>query len=279
MGTSTPHSFIQPAGLKYGVYGYSYSDHGVVGRTEGEWAWISGVYGEAYKDHANGVTGWNTGAGVGVYGYSKEGTAGYFTDTDGSSGVSSVKIKKRGVEGTALELQAWDPGGGQKPGLFIEAIDESNVPQFVVAYNGNVLASGYNTWSSDFAEMLPAVQGSEPGDLLVIGPDGKLTRSTEAYQASVAGVYSTEPGFVGGQPMEGPLPGTIPLAVVGVVPVKVSAENGPIRPGDLLVASSLLGHAMKAGSNPPQGSVIGKALEGLDASPGTGIIKMLATLQ
>jgi hypothetical protein len=61
------------------------------------------------------------------------------------------------------------------------------------------------------------------------------------------------------------------------VPVKVSAENGAIRPGDLLVTSSIPGYAMKAGSNPPQGTVIGKALEGLDQ--GTGTIKMLATLQ
>jgi hypothetical protein len=92
----------------------------------------------------------------------------------------------------------------------------------------------------------------------------------------VAGVYSTRPGFVGGQPVEGKIAGTIPLAVVGVVPVKVSAENGPIHPGDLLVASSTPGHAMKAGPNPPQGTVIGKALAGL--STGTGVIQMLVTL-
>jgi hypothetical protein len=93
----------------------------------------------------------------------------------------------------------------------------------------------------------------------------------------VAGVYSTQPGFVGGQPVEGEAPGTIPLAMVGVVPVKASAENGSIRPGDLLVTSSIPGHAMKAGPNPPQGTVIGKALGRLDK--GTGIIKMLAVLQ
>jgi hypothetical protein len=125
--------------------------------------------------------------------------------------------------------------------------------------------------------MVPAVKGLEPGDVLVIGPDGTLILSTEPYQASVAGVYSTQPGFVGGQPVTGEVAGNIPLAVVGVVPVKVSAENGPIRPGDLLVSSSIPGHAMKAGPNPPQGTVIGKALGKLEA--GTGIIKMLATLQ
>jgi hypothetical protein len=90
-------------------------------------------------------------------------------------------------------------------------------------------------------------------------------------------VYSTRPGFVGGSPVEGSNVGAIPLAIVGVVPVKVTAENGAIQPGDLLVASSVPGRAMKAGPNPPQGSVIGKALEPLQA--GIGLIKMLATLQ
>ncbi len=69
----------------------------------------------------------------------------------------------------------------------------------------------------------------------------------------------------------------MPLAVVGIVPVKVSAENGPIRPGDLLVASSTPGHAMKAGPNPRRGTVIGKALEGLEE--GTGVIQMLVMLR
>ena len=80
VGISTP-SFVPgplPSDPQYGVFGYSYSDHGVYGKTNGEWSWISGVYGEASKDAANGVTGWNTAGGVGVYGYSETGSAGYF---------------------------------------------------------------------------------------------------------------------------------------------------------------------------------------------------------
>ena len=67
------------------------------------------------------------------------------------------------------------------------------------------------------------------------------------------------------------------LGSVGVVPVKVSAENGPIRPGDLLVSSATPGYAMRAGPNPPQGTVLGKAMGKWDA--GLGVITMLATLQ
>ena len=38
----------------------------------------------------------------------------------------------------------------------------------------------------------------------------------------------------------------VPLAVIGIVPCKVTAEAGPIVAGDLLVTSSTPGHAMKA---------------------------------
>jgi cell shape-determining protein MreC len=93
------------------------------------------------------------------------------------------------------------------------------------------------------------------------------------YATNVVGVYSTHPGFVGGY--DG-TEGKIPLAVLGIVPVKASTENGPIRPGSLLVTSTIAGHAMQAGSKPQTGTVIGKAMEGLNQ--GTGIIKMLVIL-
>ncbi len=72
----------------------------------------------------------------------------------------------------------------------------------------------------------------------------------------------------------------VPVALVGTVPVKVVAENGPIHPGDLLTTSSTTGHAMRA--EPvmvqgvavyPTGAIIGKALESLAA--GSGVIQVL----
>ena len=67
------------------------------------------------------------------------------------------------------------------------------------------------------------------------------------------------------------------LALAGKVPVKATTEGGAIRPGDLLVASSTPGHAMKAAASPAVGSVVGKALEPLDG--GSGVIKMLVMLR
>ncbi|HET7452283.1 MAG TPA: hypothetical protein VFL12_06045, partial [Thermoanaerobaculia bacterium] len=69
----------------------------------------------------------------------------------------------------------------------------------------------------------------------------------------------------------------VPLAVAGMIPVEVTGENGPIRPGDLLVSSSTPGHAMRAPDSPRPGTVIGKAMQALES--GTGTIEMLVMLR
>jgi len=66
--------------------------------------------------------------------------------------------------------------------------------------------------------------------------------------------------------------------VVGIVPCKVTAENGAIQVGDLLVTSSIRGHAMRGTDRSRMlGAVVGKALEPLPK--GTGVIQVLVTLQ
>ena len=68
------------------------------------------------------------------------------------------------------------------------------------------------------------------------------------------------------------------MAMIGIVPTKVSAENGPIKRGDLLVTSSIPGYAMKGTDRSRMlGAVIGKSLGNLDA--GTGVVEALITLQ
>ena len=199
--------------------------------------------------------------------------------------------------------------------------------RFKVSYGGYVYADGtYSSPAADFAEMLPAAAGLEAGDVLVVGTDGQLARSTSPDATNVAGVFATKPAFLGGFPNEemtqnapasqsedaaiqdataetelavdqaskeaarDPLAklyqekGLAPLSITGIVPVKVSAENGPIVPGDLLSTASLPGHAMKASpvdvggiSLYRPGTIVGKALEGLEAE--TGVIRVLVTLQ
>jgi hypothetical protein len=64
------------------------------------------------------------------------------------------------------------------------------------------------------------------------------------------------------------------LALMGQVQVKATAENGPIRSGDLLVSSSTPGYVMRC-PDPEEcvGAIVGKALEPLEE--GTGLILML----
>ena len=122
----------------------------------------------------------------------------------------------------------------------------------------------------------------EPGDALVVDPGnpGHFLKAAEPYSTLVAGIYSTKPGLVGRRQAGDPKTASteVPMAMVGIVPTKVSAENGPIKPGDLLVTSSTLGYVMK-GTDRSQlaGAIIGKALGALPA--GKGVIEVLVTLQ
>jgi hypothetical protein len=230
---------------------YSTEGNGVIGTANATTGWVNGVYGISHSPEGNGIGGANSAGGNGVHAFSTSGAALYAkTET----------------------------------GMIITGVDGNDSVKFSVANDGNVYADGsYQSPAADFAEMLPAQDGLEPGDVLIIGEDGELTLSTEAYQASVAGVYSTQPGFVGGA-RDKDLTGQVPLAVVGIVPVKVSTENGAIAPGDLLTTSDTPGYAMKADpitlngiSFYPSGVLIGKALEPL--ATGKGVIQLLVMLQ
>jgi hypothetical protein len=168
--------------------------------------------------------------------------------------------------------------------------------RFRVTWNGYVFADGsyncglgsgcFNTGiGADVAERIDAGSPLEPGDVVEIDPDapGQFRLSRTAYSTLAAGVVSTNPAITmnnndlaendtGVRTDNRPL-----LALVGQVLVKVTAENGSIQPGDLLVASSTPGYAMKAGPNPPMGTIIGKALETLEQ--GFGKITMLVMLR
>jgi hypothetical protein len=107
---------------------------------------------------------------------------------------------------------------------------------------------------------------------------GKFFKLSEPYSTLVTGIYSTKPGVVGRRQIGPKGPDEIPMAMVGIVPVKVTAENGSIKAGDLLVSSSTPGYAMKGTDRSRMlGAVIGKALASLDS--GTGVIEVVVTLQ
>lgn len=168
----------------------------------------------------------------------------------------------------------------------------ANDTQMRIESNGDVRADGsFLGGGADVAEAVdPAGPKSEydPGDVLVVSTksDRTFERSSAAYSTTVAGVYATRPGVVlHNTGIDGDLTGKVPLTVVGIVPTKVTAENGPIRRGDLLVTSSTEGHAMKASPTAvngieifPTGTILGKALADFDG-PGSGVIEVLVNVK
>ncbi|WP_395375392.1 hypothetical protein [Marinicella sp. W31] len=269
-----------------GINPSSSSGRGLMGMSTTSSGNGTGVRGEAASTNGNatGVFGLLTNAaasGAGIKGQNN-GTAGYGVWGQGGSGATGVLGQTN--SSTRYGVWAFNSGNGvglraESSGNLIEAWDFSPVDKrFQVDNNGNVSADGtYTSPAADFAEMLPAVKGLEPADVLVIGEDGRLTRSTKAYQTAVAGVYSTKPAFLGGMKDNLDIDANVPLAVVGIIPVKVNSENGAIKPGDMLTASNMAGHAMRADSSAPNGSVIGKSLGTLDEE--IGVISMLVILQ
>jgi hypothetical protein len=120
----------------------------------------------------------------------------------------------------------------------------------------------------------------EPGDVLVIDSKapGKFLKSVEPYSTLMMGIYFTKPGVIGRRQASPKGAEEVPMAMIGIVPTKVSTENGPIAPGDLLVSSSTPGYAMKGTDRSRMlGSILGKALGSLDE--GKGVIEVGVTLQ
>ena len=260
------------SGANYGVVGASRSPEGYGGYFYNDWGGTAlygksgntsggdGVRGESYSVTGRGLYARNYGNGVAMAGYSDSAPgAGHYYPTlylvQANSGGDFV-VGASSYWGT----RSW-------------RVDREGRGYF----NGGTQASG-----ADLAEQL-AVEGQEadyePGDVLVISAvaDRAVALASEPFSTAVIGVYSTRPAFLAGAPdTDDPLAG-IPVAITGIVPCKVSAENGPIRRGDLLVTASTPGHAMRAGDTPPQGAVLGKALGEL--KEGSGVIEILVTLQ
>jgi hypothetical protein len=241
-----------------------------------------GVRGRTSSSNGNGVWGWVTAAngGVGVRG-----------DALGAGGTGVLAVAS-GPTGTNIGLSAISLSAAGIAGVFDNSaggpliIGQVNgVHKFKVDGAGVAYANAFNVGGADFAESVAMSEPKdtyEPGDVLIIdgGLRRTMTRSSTPYATTVAGIYSTKPGIVANpHGIEDPRLATeVPLAVVGIVECKVTAENGSIVAGDLLVTSSIAGHAMKGTDRSRMlGAVVGKALEPLKS--GTGTILVLVTLQ
>lgn len=180
---------------------------------------------------------------------------------------------------------------------FLAGIQNSSAPNIAVFQRGfsnvaridktgkGIFNGGTQNSGADVAEAF-AVEGNrqmyEPGDVLIISTntDRTVAKSNAAYSSLVVGVYATKPGVLLTERLEGDnMNDLVPMGVVGVIPTKVCLQGGAIHRGDLLVTSSMPGHAMKGDESRLKiGTVIGKALEDF-TSGNSRLIKVLVNVK
>ena len=110
---------------------------------------------------------------------------------------------------------------------------------------------------SDLAERYEADSAMEPGDVVKIGGEKEITKTTEENDSDVFGVISTDPAYKmnadAGQDATHPY-----VALSGRVPCKVV---GAVTKGQRLVSSDTDGAAKAASAPYTTQEVIGRALE------------------
>jgi hypothetical protein len=193
---------------------------------------------------------------------------------------------------------------------YVYSTDNSITTIYSGRFAGTVSAGNYQGLYADLrtgdaidvAEYINDSNGdTEAGDVLVADPDRNesVMKSSHPYQTSVVGVVTTKPHMVmgmelvvdeeTGEALEGV--SATRLALTGRVPVRVTDENGPIVPGDLLTSSSTPGCAMKwslldvnsakdfddlkrilAENEQRRNAVIGKALGSSESGEGTVMV-------
>jgi hypothetical protein len=129
-------------------------------------------------------------------------------------------------------------------------------------FQGTATAARYQ----DLAEFYRADADYDPGTVLIFGGDSEVTVSNTLSDTRLAGVVTTDPGFIMGKDMEGV---RACIALQGRVPCKVV---GRVKKGEMLTTSAVAGHATRA-LDPKIGTIIGKALEDKDYSE-AGVIEV-----
>ncbi len=164
----------------------------------------------------------------------------------------------------------------------------TGLPPFVFRVEratGDVFAMGsFMGGGADLAERINVSEPVEPGDVVELDPRRPTYyRKARGTSDLIAGVITTSPGFtLGNNPEEmeqtgEQASGRPMLALMGRVPVKVTTENGPIHPGDLLTVASKPGYAMHCSAiKNCAGAVIGKALETLEKGEGKILVLVMA---
>ncbi|MDD5031578.1 MAG: hypothetical protein PHR36_00855 [Patescibacteria group bacterium] len=142
---------------------------------------------------------------------------------------------------------------------------------FTVDEDGDIAYDGAaSSPSADYAEYFYTVDTDlQSGETVCVdvAKNNAVERCKRVADGNLMGVVSTKPAIIGNNKAGfANNPNYKIIAMLGQIPAKVSAENGPIRPGDSLTsASSTPGYAMRANAGDP---TVGVALESLDSEKG-----------
>jgi hypothetical protein len=177
----------------------------------------------------------------------------------------------------------WMGGNGKDGDIVLFPSDATNnhdTSQSTIHLDAN--AGDITLRNADCAEEFTVADSvaAVPGSVMVLNEEGVLELSQSAYDKRAVGIISGagdyKPGLI--LDKQPGLDNRSPIAMMGKVTCLATASAGPIKVGDLLTSSEVLGHAMKATDNHLAfGSVIGKALTALDE--GCGTVNVLVALQ
>ncbi len=232
----------------------------------------TGVWGES-KSGGTGVVGTSP-DGDGVVGSGRRGVVGESTEFQGVFGHS---VKNAGVVGVSEQMHGIfaETHSSTSAGIFAHNTAGGNAGLFEgpVVVTGHLTADNVSCPNADYAEQMAAAPGVRAGDCVVLDDEGRITPCVRDYDTRVAGIVSGAGGLRPAVVLDDTQVGA-PIALAGKAFVRVDADRGPVRIGDLLTTSATSGHAMRVDdASRVAGSLVGRALTALDA--GQGLVKVL----
>ena len=200
-------------------------------------------------------------------------------DISATSGSMTIDGATVGGGVTSVTAGSYLTGGTiTSTGTLAVNATSANTASTVVARDGSgnfsagvITATATAARYADLAEKYTSDVQYPPGTVVELGGEAEVTRSTGPTSRKIAGIVSTDPAYLMNNDLEGDT--VVDVALIGRVPCMVT---GIVSKGDLLVSSGQPGHACAwtNATNPPAGSVVGKAIENkTDENP--GVIEVL----
>ena len=188
-------------------------------------------------------------------------TAGNGLTGGGSSGTPTLNVGAGSYITVAADTVAVDATTAATASKIVARDGSGDI--YANLFQGTATSARY----ADLAEKYSGPEDLAPGDVVSFGGDLEVEACEQDTHHAVAGVISTDPAYMMNSDAEGHY-----VALAGRVPCKVT---GPVAKGDLMVSSSVKGHA-KADNNAPAGRIIGKAIGSSEG--GEAVIEVLVNM-